>query len=269
MLSRWSLLGLTLLWPLGVQRLAEPLLYEAERAGVSLGALYSAKPASAKLNAEPSLALGDTPLHVEEFTPGQEPLSENDADSASPDDVQAAKATTHKRRTVATAGKPNLVPPKKGLRVNRATILQLARQRVIPRGEPVQGEHAVPSGIRLSGVSAFGVGVQDGDVLTHVSGMPVADTAQVIGAVLGALNRKQEQISARFWRNGEPWALVVELPQVETPAGTRSGEAAQAIAAQQGQRINPAALAASNKSPSNKPAQQQARSRDPQRLATR
>ena len=71
---------------------------------------------------------------------------------------------------------------------------------------------ARPAGIELSSVSALGVGVHDGDVLTEVAGQPVRNEGQVVGAVLALRARRAASISAVFYRGQERWSLVVEMP---------------------------------------------------------
>jgi S1-C subfamily serine protease len=54
--------------------------------------------------------------------------------------------------------------------------------------------------------------MQNGDVLTQVSGSPASSQEAVVTAVLTARKYRQGAISGRFWRGDEEWAVVVELP---------------------------------------------------------
>ncbi len=106
---------------------------------------------------------------------------------------------------------------KKGLRVSAATVLRLANARAVPQGayQPPTNQH--PGGMLLQGVSAMGVGLQDGDVLSHVAGTPANSRSAVVSAVLAARAKRAQAISATFWRNGEPWRLIVEMPYLRGP----------------------------------------------------
>ena len=94
------------------------------------------------------------------------------------------------------------------------TVLGLARQRRVPEGRPVPATPHHPAGIELLRVANLGVGLRDGDVLTEVAGAPAGDEDRVLATVVAALRRHDRSISARFVRDGAPWALVVELPIV-------------------------------------------------------
>jgi hypothetical protein len=64
--------------------------------------------------------------------------------------------------------------------VSAATVLELAESGARPRGKPVGATAQRPAGLRLSGVSALGIGVEDGDVLTEAAGVPALDASGVI-----------------------------------------------------------------------------------------
>ena len=104
--------------------------------------------------------------------------------------------------------------PKRGVRVSAATVLRLANSGARPSGIPVPAEGPRPAGLMLTGVSALGVGILDGDVLTHAGGRPALSEADVVSLVIAARGRQVSAIGGRFWRNGEPWNLVVEQPYV-------------------------------------------------------
>ena len=104
--------------------------------------------------------------------------------------------------------------PTRGIRVSAATVLRIANSGARPVGIPVPAEGARPAGLMLSGVSGLGVGMQDGDVLTHAGGRPALSEADVVGLVIAARGKEVPSIGGRFWRDGEPWNLVVEQPYV-------------------------------------------------------
>jgi hypothetical protein len=99
-----------------------------------------------------------------------------------------------------------------GVLIGASTVLRLANRGVVPEGRPVDAAGGRPAGIELSSVSALGVGVQDGDVLTEVAGRSVRSEGQVVGAVLALRARRASSISAVFYRGAERWSLVVEMP---------------------------------------------------------
>jgi hypothetical protein len=69
-------------------------------------------------------------------------------------------------------------------------------------------------------VSRLGVGLRDGDVLTEAAGTPALSPGDVISTVLAARGRSAREVSGVFWRDGEPWFLVVEQPY---PTAERRG----------------------------------------------
>ena len=58
-----------------------------------------------------------------------------------------------------------------------------------------------PSGVALYGVSAFGAGLLDGDVVTAVGGTTTTSAGMVIAAVAGAVRSGARAISAVIWRD--------------------------------------------------------------------
>ena len=120
--------------------------------------------------------------------------------------------------------------PARGLRVSAETVLRIARSGARPSGTLVAAAEGCPAGLRLSGVGALGVGLRDGDILTHAAGRPAASRADVVGAVIGARGARQPEVSGRFCRDGEAWNLVVEQPyprsaaEIEGPVASRGIE---------------------------------------------
>lgn len=109
--------------------------------------------------------------------------------------------------------------PAKGMRsilIGEQTILRLANAGVIPQAVAVPRQGARPGGLQLGGVSAMGVGLQDGDVLFQVAGVPVSSDTQVAEIVRAARDRQVRSVSARIWRNGETLALVVGMPYLDS-----------------------------------------------------
>jgi hypothetical protein len=82
----------------------------------------------------------------------------------------------------------------------------------MPRGTPVAATPLHPAGLALSGVSALGVGLRDGDVLTEAAGSPALSIGAVVQAVIAARGRHAPEISGRCFRDGQPFQISIEQP---------------------------------------------------------
>jgi hypothetical protein len=100
--------------------------------------------------------------------------------------------------------------------ISEQTVLRFANSGVIPHATAVPQRAAQPAGLQLAGVSGLGVGLEDGDVLFQVAGVPVRSDTHVAEIVRAARDRKVRSISARIWRNGETLALVVGMPYLDS-----------------------------------------------------
>lgn len=109
------------------------------------------------------------------------------------------------------------VTPLSGIRISSAQVLALAARRAMPSAAFVKANAQRPAGLLLSGVSALGVGLQDGDVLTEAAGQKASSVALVVGVVLAARARQVAEISGRFYRGGMPFSLTVEQPYPKGP----------------------------------------------------
>jgi hypothetical protein len=147
---------------------------------------------------------GVAPPEETEVTEGSE---DADAPLASDTECRDPRTTRHARQRRRTVF------------VDQQTVLRLASSGFVPSGTPVAQTVTAPAGIALFGVSALGLGVQDGDVLTSVSGRAVRTEGQVIARVIAARARQERNISAVFWHHGAPCSLVVEMPYVSQPSG--------------------------------------------------
>jgi hypothetical protein len=105
--------------------------------------------------------------------------------------------------------------PQKGIRVREAAVLRLANAGARPTGIPVPARGTRPAGVALVGVSALGIGLRDGDILVSAAGRPTLSSSDVVGVVIGSRAHRVSEISGRFYRDGEPWNLVVEQPYVK------------------------------------------------------
>lgn len=124
--------------------------------------------------------------------------------------LESKGPTVAKRGAKAKAAKPKAALP--GIRVSKAVVLGLADRRLKPSGKPVPAQGNRPAGIALFGVSALGLGVLDGDVLTEVEGRPARAPGQVIEAIVSARGRRADTISGVLYRGQERFVLVVEQP---------------------------------------------------------
>lgn len=107
--------------------------------------------------------------------------------------------------------------PKQGIVVSSAQVLALASRRAMPSAVFVKASPQHPAGLLLGGVSALGVGLQDGDILTEAAGQKATSVAQIVGLVLAARSRQASVISGRFYRGGVAFSLTVEQPYPKQP----------------------------------------------------
>lgn len=213
MTRRYWLLPLTtvLLWPLAVKHLAGRAGDVAEAAAAALGrAQHTAAPPAPALLLPPTSEPNGASAF--EQLPGDALVFESGTPTSAP------KRTPKSKRSAVAATENATAPvaaPKFGIRVPAQTVLRLANARAVPQGTFVSAEPGRPAGMRLHGVSGYGVGLRDGDVLTQVAGLPSTSRSQVVNAVLQARAVKAPAISAIFWREGEPWRLLVEMPYLQ------------------------------------------------------
>jgi hypothetical protein len=135
------------------------------------------------------------------------PTSANPAEQTAPAPEPPAKKGTRAKRPA----------PSKVLFVSADTVLKVASKKVQLRGVPVPRDGARPAGLRLIGVSALGVGLLDGDVLTRALGRPVMSRSEVVHAVLRARARQEKVLEGEFYRGTERWVLRVEQPYPPAP----------------------------------------------------
>ena len=178
----------------GMSRLEAP----ARSLGVSLGrSLPALQPAAAPLPeiaAEPALAVSE-------------------------DATTAANAPSPSPSSPKKKGKGKHAPTAKGaspegpsVYVSERTILRLANARAVPRSQSVAATDDRPGGVQLFGVSALGVGMQDGDVITEVAGRSVQGQGDIVAIVLAVRSRQAPTVSAVFYRGKVRGTLVVAMP---------------------------------------------------------
>lgn len=123
--------------------------------------------------------------------------------------IAGASNKTKKRGKAVTPNAPRV------LFVGQDQVLRLASSGARPRGTAVPATPARPAGLKLAGVAALGIGLQDGDVLTRAVGQPALSSGAVIQAVLAARARRAPVLEGEFWRGAERWVLRVEQPYLE------------------------------------------------------
>lgn len=113
--------------------------------------------------------------------------------------------------SVGKAGQ-RLSGPRGGILVRAPLVAQAARSGARPSGSYVPAMGLRPAGLLLAGVSGFGSGLRDGDVLTSVGGVPATSVGAVISAVTGALAKHAPVITGEVWRGDTRLAVAVEIP---------------------------------------------------------
>lgn len=98
------------------------------------------------------------------------------------------------------------------IRVDTNTVLCIAQMGIQPSGKPVPQKGKRPAGVALIGVTALGIGVLDGDVLTDVLGQPVRSQFQVIAMVMAARSANMSTISGTLWRGMRSYSVMVDQP---------------------------------------------------------
>lgn len=109
-----------------------------------------------------------------------------------------------------------VAPAPQGLFVSAEKVLGLARAGARPGAIPVSADGPRPAGLLLTGVGGLGVGLRDGDILTHALGQPAVSEEVVVGAILRARGAREPQLSGRVWRDGRTFALVVAQPYLDS-----------------------------------------------------
>ncbi|MFP6684313.1 MAG: hypothetical protein VB934_06350 [Polyangiaceae bacterium] len=139
-----------------------------------------------------------------------QPAAPANADpSAAPRAAKAPQLATHSDEP------PSRKAPKPvGVLIRRARVLAAANAGIRPSGVPVPSTSYRPAGLALVGVSAIGVGLRDGDVLTRAGGTPARSDGAVVAAVTVALRRGDPAITADVWRGPRRLIVTVQLPKL-------------------------------------------------------
>lgn len=142
------------------------------------------------------------------------PNVESEPVVATPSELSFEAATKAPRR----GAKPAAKAKPGALFVSGATVLALAQSAARPRGAFVQATEQHPAGLRLTGVAALGIGLQDGDILIEALGVTPRAPEQVIGAVIEARAKQARFLSGTVWRGGQTFRITVEQPYLREPA---------------------------------------------------
>lgn len=102
--------------------------------------------------------------------------------------------------------------PLPALFVGRSTVLRLSQSAARPRGTFVGRTAEHPAGLQLTGVSALGIGVQDGDVLIEALGISPRSPGEIVGAVIEARSKRLAALGGTLWRRGQTFHITVEQP---------------------------------------------------------
>lgn len=197
-----------------VVRLAAVLALAAPFVVVPLALRRAASAAASALGASASRAARelvrerppdpDEPLAIGEVAPVSFVYAT--ADVAEPAAAGVAKKTKKPKHAT---------PARKGILVRAATVARAVRMGGRPSGTPVPASGARPAGLELAGVSRYGSGLRDGDVLTQVGGTPATSEGAVVGAVAGALRSGARVITAVVWRGPQRLDVAVEIPRLK------------------------------------------------------
>ncbi len=137
-----------------------------------------------------------------------------------PAEPEPSPAATRRAPSSVTA-KPE--PPRKGILVRRATVRAAVRAGIMPSAAPVPATADHPAGLLVTGIGGAG-GLRDGDIVTRVGGMTPRSIEDVIGVVAGCYKNKTYSLSGEFWRDGERWNAVVELPPPKDKGSAERGQ---------------------------------------------
>jgi hypothetical protein len=145
------------------------------------------------------------------------PASDSEASDAAVEESPELVFQVATKPPARTAKAPLRAKPA-ALFVSEATVLRLAQSAARPRGSFVAQTPQHPAGLRLSGVAALGIGVQDGDILIEALGIAPHAPGEIIGAILEARAKQARFLSGTLWRQGQTFRITVEQPYLAQPA---------------------------------------------------
>lgn len=118
---------------------------------------------------------------------------------------------------------PNNTPPStsnpskrhRGIIVRTDAVVRAVRSGGRPSSFPAPASGSRPAGLSLVGVSHFGTGLRDGDILTSVGGTPATSESLVVALVAGAIGQGAKVITGVVWRDNQRMDVAVEIPGPE------------------------------------------------------
>lgn len=109
----------------------------------------------------------------------------------------------------------------RGVMVRADAVVRAVRSGGRPSSVPAPASGQRPAGLSLVGVSRFGTGLHDGDILTNVGGTAATSEGLVIGIVAGAISQGAKVITGVVWRGDQRIDVAVEIPGPEAFAKPR------------------------------------------------
>ncbi len=109
----------------------------------------------------------------------------------------------------------------RGIVVRADAVLRAVHSGGRPSSVPAPASDPRPAGLSLAGVSRFGTGLHDGDILTNVGGTSATSEGSVIGTVAAAIGQGAKVITGVVWRGDQRIDVAVEIPSPETFAKPR------------------------------------------------
>jgi hypothetical protein len=151
------------------------------------------------------------PLRVPEAAP---PVAESVESEAPVPELEPAELSHGAAKGSPRRNAPRSAAKQKptALFVSQTTVLKLAESAARPRGSFVAQTQDHPAGLRLVGVGALGIGVQDGDILVEALGIAPRAPGEIIGAIIEARAKNARFLSGTLWRRGDTFRITVEQP---------------------------------------------------------
>lgn len=109
----------------------------------------------------------------------------------------------------------NLSKRHRGIIVRTDAVVRAVRSGGRPSSFPAPASGSRPAGLSLVGVTHFGTGLRDGDILTSVGGTPATSESLVVALVAGAIGQGAKVITGVVWRDDQRMDVAVEIPGPE------------------------------------------------------
>lgn len=103
----------------------------------------------------------------------------------------------------------------RGIVVRANAVVRAVRSGGRPSSSPAPASGQRPAGLSLVGVSRYGTGLRDGDILTAVGGTPATSEGVVVALVAGAISQGAKVITGVVWRDDQRFDVAVEIPGPE------------------------------------------------------